>query len=187
MRNFIAAPALLVAALLATGPVLAAVYSGESVAGVMNTTINSSNAYVGEPVTLTRVTSQNGSIAGATLYGQVTRVVKPGFGRKAQVQITFTRLRLANGTTYATDGIVTGIQVNTKSNALKEAGGAIAGMIVGNIIGKSIFHMSGGVPGFLGAAGGYLVAKNNRANVTVPAGSVVRVNLRSVRLQAYRR
>jgi hypothetical protein len=59
-------------------------------------------------------------------------------------------------------------------------------MIVGNIIGKTIFHAATGIGGFLGAAGGYLIAKNNRANVVVPQGSAVRVTLRSVRRQAVR-
>jgi hypothetical protein len=120
------------------------------------------------------------------MYGTVTRVVRAGQGRTASLQMTFNRLVLPNGTTYAIDGVVTGTQTQTKSNALKEVGGAVAGMIVGNIIGKSIFHMSGGMPGFLGAVGGYLVAKNNRENVTVPAGSAVRVTLRSVRQQSRR-
>jgi hypothetical protein len=161
-------------------------YAGEQFAGTITTSVSSSNAYVGEPVTITHVTSSNGSIAGATMYGTVTSVTKAGQGRNAQMQVTFTRMVLANGNTYAIDGVVTGMQVNTKTNALKEAGGALVGMVVGNIIGKTIFHAANGVGGFLGAAGGYLVAKNNRANVTVPSGSIVRVSLRSVRLQARR-
>jgi uncharacterized membrane protein YebE (DUF533 family) len=120
------------------------------------------------------------------MYGTVTRVVRPGQGRNAQVQMTFTRLVMPSGATYAIDGVVTGAQVQTKNNALKEVGGAVAGMIVGNIIGKTIFHAATGIGGFLGAAGGYLIAKNNRANVSVPQGSAVRVTLRSVRRQAVR-
>jgi len=116
------------------------------------------------------------------MYGTITHVVRAGQGRSAQIQMTFNRLRLANGTTYAINGVVTGMQANTKSNAVKEAGGAVAGMLVGNMLLKTIFHASGG--GLLGAAGGYLIAKNNRENMTIPAGSVVRVELRSVRRQA---
>jgi hypothetical protein len=116
------------------------------------------------------------------MYGTVTKVVKAGQGRPAQLQMTFTRMRLRDGSTYAIDGVVTGMQANTKNNALKEAGGAVAGMLIGNMIGKAIFHASGG--GFLGAIGGFLVAKNNRQNLSVPAGSTVRVSLRSVRRQA---
>jgi hypothetical protein len=118
------------------------------------------------------------------MYGTVTRVVRAGQGKTAQLLMTFHRLVLPSGATYAVNGTVTGMQSQTKSNALKEVGGAVAGMIVGNIIGKTIFHASNGIGGFLGAAGGYLVAKNNRENMTVPSGSAVRVTLRTARRQA---
>jgi hypothetical protein len=166
---------------------IAAPYAGAQYAGIVTTTVDSGTATVGQPVTLTRVTSEDGSVSGARMFGTVTRVVRAGQGRNAQVQMTFTRLVLPSGASYAIDGVVTGAQVQTKNNALKEVGGAVAGMIVGNIIGKTIFHAATGIGGFLGAAGGYLIAKNNRANVTVPQGSAVRVTLRSVRRQAIRR
>jgi hypothetical protein len=89
-----------------------------------------------------------------------------------------------SGATYSVRGVVTGIQKVTKSNALKEVGGALAGMIVGNIIGKTVFHTS--VGGLAGAAGGYLLAKNSRENMTVPAGSTVTVKLVQARRQASR-
>ena len=72
--------------------------------------------------------------------------------------------------------------MNTKSNALKEAGGALAGMLVGNAIGKTLFHTGAG--GAVGAIGGFAVAKNNRSNVVVPAGSNVVVQIVSARRQA---
>lgn len=186
MRHLYASAATVLSILLLTQAALSAPYAGEQYAGVINTTINTSNAYVGEHVALDHVTSQNGSVSGAHMYGTVTHVVRAGQGRPAQLQMTFTRLTLANGSSYAIDGIVTGMKAQTKNNALKEAGGAIAGMIVGNIVGKTIFHASTGIGGFLGAAGGYLIARNNRENMSVPAGSAVRVTLRSVRRQARR-
>jgi hypothetical protein len=187
MRQIFMSIATVASVLLFAQVASAAPYAGAQYAGVMTKSIDSASAYVGEPVTLSRVTSEDGSVSGATMYGTVTRVVKAGQGRPASLQMTYSRLVLPNGTTYAIDGVVTGMQAQTKNNALKEVGGAVAGMIVGNIIGKGIFHMSGGVPGFLGAAGGYLIAKNNRENVTVPSGSTVRVTLRTVRQQARRR
>jgi hypothetical protein len=181
MRHLLTANALALAMLLVATVAQAAPYSGMQVAGTITTSVNTANAYVGEPVTVTNVQSENGSIHGARMYGYVSSVVKAGQGRPAQVQMRFTRLVLSNGTSYAVNGVVTGMQAQTKNNALKEAGGALAGMLIGNAIGKTIFHMSGG--GFLGAAGGFLVAKNNRENMVVPAGSTVRVTIRSVRRQ----
>lgn len=186
MRHLFATAAAVVSILMVAQIASAAPYSGEQLAGVVTTSVDTKDAYVGEPVTLTRVSSEDGSVKNARMYGTVTRVVRAGQGRPAQLQITFTRLVLPNGRTYAVDGIVSGMQAQTKSNALKEVGGAVAGLIVGNIIGKTIFHASTGIGGFLGAAGGYLVAKNNKQNMTVPSGSVIRVTLRSVRPQAHR-
>lgn len=172
--------AILTASLLA-GLVAAAPAAGQQYAGIMSRTVDAKSAYVGQPITLTHVTSQDGTIAGATMYGTVTSVVHPSQGKAAQIQMTFTKL-VTPSATYAVDGVVSGMTAQTKSNALKEAGGAVAGMLVGNMIGKTIFHASGG--GFLGAIGGYLVAKNNRADMTVPAGTTVRVSLRAARRQS---
>ena len=182
MRHLLALAAMITGIATLTAGALAAPYAGTQCAGTITTTIDTGTATVGQPVILTNVRSQSGDITGATMYGTVTRVVRAGQGRPAQIQMTFNRLRLPNGTTYAINGVVTGMQTNTKSNAAKEAGGAVAGMLVGNMLLKTIFHASGG--GLLGAAGGYLIAKNNRQNMTIPAGSVVRVELRSVRRQA---
>jgi hypothetical protein len=186
MRHLFASAAAVLSILFAAQVAQAAPYAGAQYAGVITTSVNTKDAYVGQPVTLNNVSSQDGSVRGAHMYGHVTRVVHAGQGRPAQLQMTFTKLVLPSGATYAVDGVVTGMQAQTKNNALKEIGGAVAGMIVGNIIGKTIFHASNGIGGFLGAAGGYLIAKNNRENVSVPSGSAVRVTLRSVRRQAIR-
>lgn len=186
MRHLFASAASVLTILFAVQIASAAPYAGAQYAGVLTTSVSTSNAVVGQSVALSNVTSEDGSVRGAHMYGTVTHVVRAGQGRPAQLQMTFTRLVLPSGATYAINGVVTGMQAQTKNNALKEVGGAVAGMIVGNIIGKTIFHASTGIGGFLGAAGGYLIAKNNKENMTVPSGSGVRVTLRSVRRQAIR-
>jgi hypothetical protein len=182
MRHLLALATLALSVVSFTGIANAQVTAGMDLAGVINQNISSNHAYVGQPVTLRNVSSESGSIRGATLYGTVTKAVPAGQGRPGQVQMRFTRLVLPSGATYAVNGVVSGMQANTKSNALKEVGGAVAGMLIGNAIGKTIFHT--GLGGFLGAAGGYLIAKNNRENVNVPAGTAVRVTIRSARRQA---
>ncbi|MFN2448712.1 MAG: hypothetical protein ABR508_02805 [Candidatus Baltobacteraceae bacterium] len=185
MRFFIAALALAVSSLtISPLTASAAPMAGAQYAGVLTTPVDSRTGYVGERVTITHVYSEGNQITGATMYGTVTHVVHAGQGRPGQIQLTFTRMVLRDGSSYAIDGIVTGMQAITKNNALKEAGGAVAGMLIGNMLGKTIFHASGG--GFLGAAGGFLAAKNNRQDVTVSRGTTVRVTLRSVRRQTRR-
>jgi hypothetical protein len=157
-------------------------YAGEQFAGALATPVDSRTGYVGEPVKIVNVYNERGTINGATMYGRVTSVTHAGQGRPGRIQLTFTRLVLPSGATYAVDGVVTGAKINTKSNAVKEAAGTVAGMAVGNIIGKAIFGLSG--IGLLGAAGGFLLAKNNRQDVTISRGSAVRVTLRTARRQA---
>jgi hypothetical protein len=184
MRHLLAAAAFAGVCASFTTCVNAAPVAGSAYAGAITSSVNSKSAYAGEPVTLTQVSSPGAGITGARMYGTVTTVVHAGQGRPAQLQMRFTRLTLNSGASYAINGIVTGMQANTKSNALKEAGGAVVGMIVGNMLGKTILHTGGG--GLAGAAGGFLIAKNNREDMTIPAGSAVRVTLRSVRRQAIR-
>ncbi len=184
MRHLLALAALAVSVVSFTGFADAAVVPGTQLAGTITQSVSTNHAWAGETVVLRHVTSESGDVSGATMYGTVTKVVPAGQGRPAQLQMRFTKLVLPSGATYGVDGVVTGSQTSTKNNALKEAGGALAGMLVGNMIGKTVFHTS--VGGFLGAAGGFLIAKNNRQNMVVPAGSVVKVQLRSARRQASR-
>lgn len=118
------------------------------------------------------------------MTGHVSHVTAAGTGRPAQLEIVFTTLTLSDGSQYAVDGVVTGMQAQTKSNAGREILGALAGLAAGNILAKSVFGATTGMGGFLGATGGYLIAQNMKQNMTVPAGSAVRVALRSVRRQA---
>jgi len=176
------ASALLAAVTMATA--LATPPPGTELSGQISQSVDTKTAVVGQAVTFTNVTSAGANIHDARMYGTVTRVVRAGQGRPAQLRISVTRLTLPSGASYSVRGVVTGIQKVTKSNALKEVGGALAGMIVGNIVGKTVFHTS--VGGLAGAAGGYLLAKNNRENMTVPAGSTVTVKLVQARRQASR-
>ena len=150
--------------------------------GVIGTALDSKDAFVGEAVQLVDVASADGSIRGATLYGKVTDVQRPSQGRSAQLELRFDRLRLANNETFGIEGVVTQMHLETKNNTLKEVGGALAGMLVGNALAKTVLRVGGG--GILGAVGGYIVAKDNRTDVTVPANSAISVRLLQARRQA---
>ena len=157
----------------------AALTAGSLLNGTVNQDLSSNHAYVGQPVTLSNVSSADGSgsVVGGTLYGRVSEVQKASQGHPGKIRLEFTRL-VTSHATYAVDTTVTQTQTQTKNNTLKEAGGALAGMLVGNAIGKTIFHT--GIGGFLGAAGGFLLAKNNRENVNISHGTVVQVRVNSV-------
>ena len=152
-----------------------ALTSGETLSGTLNQNLSSNHAYVGEPVSLSNVSGSD--VSGGTLYGYVAAVQKAGQGRPGSIQLHFNRL-VANHYTYTVNTNVTNATVETKNNTLKEAGGALAGMLVGNAIGKTVFHTN--VGGAVGAAGGFLLAKNNRQDVNMPAGATVQVQVISV-------
>jgi outer membrane lipoprotein SlyB len=158
-------------------PVLASaqVAPGTQLSGNLTQTLDTKNVQVGQPVTLTNVTaaSGDGSIVGATLYGHVVDVNRAGQGKRPQLLITFERLITAHHR-YAIEARVLSMKEQTKSNALREVGGAVVGNIVGNFLGK---HLGTNLGGALGAGGGYLYAKNYRENFSVPGGSVVTVQI----------
>jgi len=171
------------AAALAVVPLaaLADVGAGTELSGTLDQPVDSKNAVVGQRFTMSNVHSQDNNINGATLYGHVCDVQAAGQGRPGKLELCVDKLHTRSGNSYALDGRITAAQVNTKSNAVNEAGGAVAGMIVGNILGKKVGTNMGGL---LGAAGGYLYAKNARQNVTIPANTPVTVQVLRARRQA---
>jgi hypothetical protein len=157
----------------------AAITPGTELTGNMDQSLNSASAQVGQRFTMSQVHSQDNNINGATIYGHVCDVQRASQGRAGKIQLCFDKLHTASGSSYTLDGRATNVQVNTKSNVVNEAGGAVVGMIVGNIIGKKLGTNAGGL---LGAAGGYLYAKNAKQQVTIPQNAVVTVQV----LRAYR-
>jgi hypothetical protein len=184
MRNYLAA--LVAAIALVSGGTAALAQpptAGMLLTGTLGSTIDTKNAYAGEDVALNNVSSSDGSIRDATLTGTVTSVQRAGQGQPGKIQLRFDTLRMADGQSYSVDTTVTQMQSQTKNNILKEAGGALAGMLVGNAVTKTLFGIAGG--GLIGAAGGFLIAKNNRQDVTIPANSTVTVQVVGRRRQAY--
>jgi uncharacterized membrane protein len=90
--------------------------------------------------------------------------------------LQFDYLRLADGSTVDISATMTADQRNQEhKNGLKVALTTIGGMLLGNAIGKTIFHTSGG--GVVGAAGGLLYGINGKTNFQLPSGSDVQITL----------
>lgn len=179
MRLRIAAAALS-GLMLATAIVAhAQVVAGTLLDGTIDSDFSSNHAYAGQHVTVSNVTSDSGGyVRNGRLYGYVSEVQAASQGRPGKIAFRFTRLVTGSGAVYSIDSRVTQMKAQTKNNTAKEAGGALAGMLVGNALGHVLFGASGG--GIVGAAGGFLLAKNNRQNIDVPAGSWLQVELLSV-------
>jgi hypothetical protein len=151
--------------------------SGTQLVGTIDQSLNSKDAQVGQSFTLSNVHSPNYNVNGGRIYGHVTAVQRAGQGTQGKMQLAFDKINTRAGNIYHLEANATNVQVNTKSNAGKEAIGAGAGALVGGLLGK-------GLGAVIGGAGGYLVAKNNRENVTIPQGSLVTVQVESGRRQA---
>jgi hypothetical protein len=149
---------------------------------VINTTLgtelNTGSAYIGQPITLTVQQQSQGSesaLAGATIYGKVVQAQAASQGTNPAIQIAVDSISLAgNADPQPLAAKVLKIDPTSGSMIAKEAGGALAGMLIGNWIGKKY---GSNVGGLLGAAGGYLLTANSKANLRVPAGTPVTLQL----------
>ncbi len=150
---------------------------GTQIIGSINQTIDSKSAQVGQPFTLSNAHTTNYSINGATVYGHVSSVQSAGQGRPGKIGLAIDKVNTRSGNIYNVHGYTTNIQVNTKSNAGKEAGAAAGGALVGALLG----HTTGAI---IGGAGGFLIAKNSRQNVTIPGGSLVTAQITESRRQS---
>jgi len=168
--------AILAAAVLGLAPLAATAQAGPGAIlhGTIDQNLSSNHAWVGERVTLSSVYSDNGAIRHARVIGYVREVVPAGQGTSGKIRLSFDELYAPAGT-FKISARVRSIEAVTKTNAGKEAGGAVAGGIIGGLLGH-------GIGAVLGAGGGYLLAKNNRQNVAISAGTPVTIQL----LHSYR-
>ncbi|HEV7178265.1 MAG TPA: hypothetical protein VGN11_00225 [Candidatus Baltobacteraceae bacterium] len=146
--------------------------------GVLQASINTKTATVGQKVTLAVVAPYaNEKLRGATIVGHITFVQRAGRGTNPDLRAVSDRMVFANGSSSPLSAQVAG-QVQGHQNgcsAARTAGGALAGMAVGNMIGKSVFHGNWG--GATGAVTGGALAHNRRQDVTIPAGTKIDLEL----------
>ena len=144
---------------------------GTQLTGTIDQELASASANVGDAFTLSGVHSQDSTLADATIFGHVAQVERAGQGRPGKIALAFDKVRLKSGDAYSLEGAnAVKVEVDTKSNALKEAGGVVAGGVVGRVL-------LGRRAALAAAAIGYFVAKNNRSNVTIPKSSTIVVEV----------
>ena len=148
--------------------------AGTPLSGRLSAAIDTSKANVGDgfSLALTRpFPNDDVTYSGAFVRGHVARVVRGGQGRKPEIDLAFDSITLANGDSAPLTGHVLDVTPRKKSAVITQAAGAGVGMIVGNVIGKSVFHTD--IGGLAGAAGGFTYANNRRPDFVVPAESLV--------------
>jgi len=164
-------------------------YSGTKITAKMDSTIDTGRASAGQHFTM-HVTAPYPSamLQGAYISGHIVKVVHAKQGVKPELQLSMDRLYLSDGSSFDIDGqLIDSQQSKSENNLGHTALTALGGMIVGNMIGKTIFHTGGG--GAVGLAGGALYGLNAKTNFNLPAGSNVTVQLThtvTVRRQAHR-
>lgn len=179
MSAVVALAAFLASSLAAPAASNITMYSGAELHGRMRSSLDTGSAYVGQRFTMDVVPpypSGNPAFAGAIMVGEVTHVVHAGQGTKPELSTQIDYIRFSDGTIADVAG---GMTSSTHSNTLRNGGHValttIGGMIAGNVIGKTIFHTSGG--GLVGAIGGFLVGYNKKSDYTIPAGSDVTLQI----------
>lgn len=166
--------ALLLVPSMASAARVVTLASGAMVSAKINQTIDSGSAYAGQKFTMTVVApypQSNGSFAGATLYGHVTKVVPAGQGTNPELAFAVDRVVLQNGDTGRPVLMVQSQETQHHNNTANIAIAGLAGMAVGNWIGKAAFNSNAG--GAVGAIAGALYAANTRTNVSLRQGSAV--------------
>jgi len=158
------------------GPLLA---QGTQITATMDTQLSTATANPGDPFTM-HVTppypNNDDRYAGAVISGRVLAVTRASRGTTPQLQLGIERLTLNDGTSVDLDAQVTSEQSQTaQKNGAKVAAETLGGMIIGNIIGKTVFQAAGG--GLIGAVGGLLYGLNDKTNITVQTGSKITVTV----------
>ena len=180
MRTTATIAAIAVAAVVCSSPAIApasrvvTLASGTMVSATMNQTLDSGSAQVGQRFTMTVVgpyPRSDQAFAGASLAGHVTNVTPAGQGKNPELAFAIDRISLQNGAQGHPILTVQAQQTQQHNNTGNVAASALAGMLVGNWLGKAVFNSNAG--GAVGAVAGALYASNKRTNVSLRQGSEV--------------
>ena len=148
--------------------------AGAMVTSKINQTIDSGSAHVGDKFSLTMTTpypNGDGEYGNAQLFGHVVQVIAAGQGKNAALAFAIDRMVLNNGKQGNVSMQLQSQETQRHNNLSNVALTAVAGMLVGNAIGKTIFKSNLG--GAAGLIAGALYANNKKTNVSLRQGSVV--------------
>jgi len=180
LRGFLPALALIVtmSAPHAAFGATTTVATGAQFHALMNQTIDSGTAQVGQRFTAQVVTPYpNGDAstwAGSAIVGHIVHVQHASQGRKPELDFAFDKITLRNGASATLSAKLVSVEEKQSTNLGHIAFNAAAGMVVGNILGKWVGTNAGGA---IGAVGGALYGNNMKTNFSIAAGSKVDLQL----------
>jgi hypothetical protein len=112
--------------------------------------------------------------SGSTIYGHLSEVVRATPTRKAHLKLNIDAIRFPNGARSPLHATLTGVTTKRPVKYGQAAAQVVGGMIVGNILGKTVGTNAGGL---IGLAGGALLAANTAYDLVIPAGAAARITL----------
>lgn len=150
---------------------------GDIVAGKLQQTLSSKTAHDGDTFSMPEQDTlfhHNAALHGATIDGHVENVSPAGPTHKATMNIYFDDVKMADGSTLPLSAKVDSLAAPTHHvrDAMLIAGGAIAGHVAGNKMGK-------GHGGLLGAGAGFALASAMKSDIVLKSGTVVKLKLTS--------
>ena len=158
-------------------PARADIPPGTDISATLQGSLDSRTSKVGDAV-LMKVTASPAhseaetALDGAIIRGHVSEAVGATPTKKAYIGIAFDTITLADGRTYPFPAKIMAFQKQQRTNAGQAAGEILAGMIVGNIIGKGVVSPMGGA---VGAMGGVVYASQMSKNFRIPENSTVKM------------
>ena len=159
---------------------VASLPAGTQLNATLDTALDSASAHVGDAFTAhvqAPYPFDDADLAGAVVTGEVLSVQRAGQGTKPSIGLQFNRLQLADGSAVPIDAFVSQMQTqNQEKSGARVAAYTLGGMLLGNALAKTLFGAAGG--GIAGAVGGFLVGNNYKANITVPQGSKLTLQMR---------
>jgi hypothetical protein len=117
------------------------------------------------------------ALQGATIRGHVQQAFAATPTKKAYIGIAFDTITFADGRTFPYPAKIIALQKKRSINAAQAAGEVLVGMVVGNMVFKTV-GLNGG--GAVGAVGGAVYASQLAQNFKIPSSSTVKMQMTDV-------
>jgi hypothetical protein len=112
------------------------------------------------------------ALQGATIRGHVQQAFAATPTKKAYIGILFDTITLTDGRTFPYPAKIIALQKKRSINPAQAAGEVLVGMVVGNMLFKSVGSPAGGA---VGAIGGVVYASQMAQNFKIPSNSTVKM------------
>jgi hypothetical protein len=157
--------------------------AGTNVFATLQQTLDTRSARAGDAVIMTVTgivppdSPDAAALQGATIRGHVQQAFAATPTKKAYIGIAFDTITFADGRTFPYPAKIIALQKKKSVNAAQAAGEVLVGMVVGNMLFKSVGSPAGGA---IGAMGGVVYASQMSQNFKIPSNSTVKMQMTDV-------